>query len=124
MSKEIEPPNSVATHANVLIAEGTATQLKERLGSTVIEIAMRDDDAAARAAEVLTPIGKRSRDGKLVRINVPGGEGPKAMLEAVRILDHEHLDPASMFVREPTLDDVFLELTGHTTSDSDEGGGS
>ncbi len=116
--------NIVVIDHGTVIAEGTATQLKERLGSTVIEIAMRDDAAAARAAEVLAPIGKSSGDGKLVRISVPGGEGPKAMLEAVRILDHEHLDPATMFVREPTLDDVFLELTGHTTSDGDEGEGS
>jgi ABC-2 type transport system ATP-binding protein len=42
------------------------------------------------------------------------------MLEAVRILDAEHLDPVTMVLREPTLDDVFLELTGRTTVD-DEG---
>jgi ABC-2 type transport system ATP-binding protein len=42
------------------------------------------------------------------------------MLDAVRILDGAHLDPAAMVLREPTLDDVFLELTGHATSDGDE----
>ena len=57
---------------------------------------MRDDDAAARAAEVLAPVGTASRDGKLVRVNVPGGAGARSMLEAVRILDGEHLDPATM----------------------------
>jgi ABC-2 type transport system ATP-binding protein len=113
--------NIVVIDHGTVIAEGTATQLKERLGATVIEVAMRDDDAAARAAEVLAPVGSTSRDGKLVRINVPGGAGPQAMLEAVRILDAEHLDPATMVLREPTLDDVFLELTGRTTSDRDEG---
>jgi ABC-2 type transport system ATP-binding protein len=113
--------NIVVIDHGTVIAEGTATQLKERLGATVIEIAMRDDDAAARAAEVLTPIGSASRDGKLLRVNVPGGAGPRSMLEAVRVLDGEHLDPATMVLREPTLDDVFLELTGHTTSDGDEG---
>ena len=35
------------------------------------------------------------------------------MLDAVRILDGAHLDPARTVLREPTLDDVFLELTGH-----------
>ena len=101
-------------HGSV-IAEGTATQLKERLGSTVVEIAMRDDDATARAVHVLAPVGGVSRDGTLLRISVPGGAGPRSMLEAVRLLDGEHLDPATMVLREPTLDDVFLELTGHTT---------
>jgi hypothetical protein len=37
----------------------------------------------------------------------------------VRLLDGEHLDPATMVLREPTLDDVFMELTGHSTVDSD-----
>lgn len=57
----------------------------------------------------------------LVRVSVSGGAGPKSMLEAVRLLDGEHLDPATMVLREPTLDDVFLELTGRTTADDDEG---
>ena len=43
------------------------------------------------------------------------------MLFRSRILDAERLDPATMVLREPTLDDVFLELTGHTTSDDDQG---
>jgi ABC-2 type transport system ATP-binding protein len=114
--------NIVVIDHGTVIAEGTATQLKERMGATVIEIAMRDDDATAKATELLAPVGGASRDGKLVRVNVPGGAGPSSMLEAVRILDGAHLDPATMVLREPTLDDVFLELTGHTTSDGDDEG--
>jgi len=106
----------VIDHGSV-IAEGTATQLKERLGATVVEIGLRDDAATTRAVGVLAPVGSVARDGKIVRVSVPGGEGPRAMLNAVRLLDAEHLDPATMMVREPTLDDVFLELTGHTTVD-------
>jgi ABC-2 type transport system ATP-binding protein len=112
--------NIVVIDHGTVIAEGTATQLKERLGATVIEVTMRDDDATARAVQVLAPVGGTSRDGKLVRVNVPGGAGPKSMLEAVRLLDGDHLDPATMVLREPTLDDVFLELTGHTTVDGDD----
>ena len=109
----------VIDHGSV-IAEGTATELKERLGATVIEITMRDDDATATASELLAPVGGTSRDGKLVRVNVPGGAGARSMLEAVRVLDHAQLEPAAMVLREPTLDDVFLELTGHTTEDGDD----
>jgi ABC-2 type transport system ATP-binding protein len=109
----------VIDHGSV-IAEGTAAELKERLGATVVEITMRDDDSTVRAVELLAPVGKSSRDGKLVRVNVPGGAGARSMLDAVRILDGAHLDPAAMVLREPTLDDVFLELTGHATSDGDE----
>jgi ABC-2 type transport system ATP-binding protein len=115
--------NIVVIDHGAVIAEGTATQLKDRLGATVIEIAMRDDDATARAAEVLTPVGSPTRDGHYVRVKVAGGAGAKSMLEAVRLLDGEHLDPATMVLREPTLDDVFLELTGRTTVEADQEGG-
>ncbi len=111
----------VIDHGSV-IAEGTATQLKQRLGATVVEITMRDDASTDRAVALLAPVGSASRDGKLVRVNVPGGAGARSMLDAVRLLDGEHLDPASMVLREPTLDDVFLELTGHATTDDDKGG--
>jgi ABC-2 type transport system ATP-binding protein len=111
----------VIDHGSV-IAEGTATELKERLGSTVVEITMRDDDDTAKAVDLLVPVGSASREGKLVRVSVAGGAGPSSMLEAVRLLDGAHLDPATMVLREPTLDDVFLELTGRTTVDGDEGG--
>jgi ABC-2 type transport system ATP-binding protein len=113
--------NIVVIDHGTVIEEGTATELKARLGATVVEIAMRDDDATGRAAELLAPVGGVTRDGKLLRVNVPGGAGPSSMLEAVRILDGAQLDPATMVLREPTLDDVFLELTGHA-ADGDEGG--
>ncbi len=114
--------NIIVIDHGTVIAEGTATQLKQRLGATVVEITMRDDDSTDRAVALLAPVGSASRDGKLVRVNVPGGAGARAMLDAVRLLDGEHLDPASMVLREPTLDDVFLELTGHATTDDDKGG--
>src|SRR4051812_29777344 len=115
--------NIVVIDHGTVIAEGTATELKERLGATVVEITMRDDDATTRAVELLAPVGGASNDGKLVRVSVPGGAGARSMLEAVRILDGAHLDPAAMVLREPTLDDVFLELTGHSTTDGNGEGG-
>ncbi|HEU5307937.1 MAG TPA: ATP-binding cassette domain-containing protein [Acidimicrobiia bacterium] len=114
--------NIVVIDHGTVIEEGTATELKERLGATVIEITMRDDDATARATELLAPVGSAARDGRLVRVNVPGGAGPRSMLEAVRILDGAHVDPATMVLREPTLDDVFLELTGHAADGHGQGG--
>ena len=112
----------VIDHGSV-IAEGSATELKERLGATVVEISMRDDASTGRAVELLAPVGSATRDGKLVRVNVPGGAGARSMLDAVRLLDGEHLDPATMVLREPTLDDVFLELTGRKTTEDDDAEG-
>jgi ABC-2 type transport system ATP-binding protein len=103
-----------------VIAEGTSAQLKERLGDTVIEIVMRDDADAVAAEGALGPVGGAQRDGLLVRVSVAGGSGPRAMLAAVRILGDRDLDPVTMVLREPTLDDVFLELTGHAAVQDDE----
>jgi ABC-2 type transport system ATP-binding protein len=44
----------------------------------------------------------------------------KSMLEAVRLLDDAQLAPAALRVREPTLDDVFLALTGRAGAEDDE----
>ena len=67
----------------------------------------------ARAERARARRHRRRATASSSRVNVPDGAGARSMLEAVRILDAEHLDPATMVLREPTLDDVFLELTGH-----------
>jgi daunorubicin resistance ABC transporter ATP-binding subunit len=100
----------VIDHGTV-IAEGTPNELKGRLGATVIEVAFGDDAATHRAASQLSRLGELAIDGKEVRVSV--ADGPRAMLEAVRALDAEHLEPLTMALREPTLDDVFLTITGH-----------
>ncbi len=100
----------VIDHGKV-IAEGTASQLKSRLGATVIEVAFADQDAARTAAAQLTSLGELTVDGKEVRLSV--ANGAVAMLQTVRVLDAHHLEPITMALREPTLDDVFLTLTGH-----------
>jgi ABC-2 type transport system ATP-binding protein len=101
-----------------VIAEGTPNDLKGRLGATVIEVAFGDDDATRRAASQLARFGDLAVDGKEVRVSV--ADGPRAMLEAVRALDVEHLEPLTMALREPTLDDVFLSLTGHAADTEPE----
>ncbi len=100
----------VIDHGSV-IAEGTAGELKARMGKTVIELGFTDDDSVGIATDTLAPIGAVTRDGRLLRVNV--SDGATAMLETVRLLDATHLAPATMALREPTLDDVFLALTGH-----------
>ncbi len=107
----------VIDHGTV-IAEGTPNELKGRLGSTVIEVAFGDDAASRRAATQLIRLGDLVVDGKEVRVSV--ADGPRAMLEAVRVLDAERLEPLTMALREPTLDDVFLTLTGHAADNDEE----
>jgi ABC-2 type transport system ATP-binding protein len=107
----------VIDHGTV-IAEGTPSDLKGRLGATVIEVTFADDATTRRAAAQLGRLGDLAVDGKEVRVHV--ADGPRAMLAAVRALDAEHLEPLTMALREPTLDDVFLTLTGHAADTEQE----
>src|SRR5262249_31724570 len=84
--------NIVVIDHGAVIAEGSPEELKERMGATVVEITMRTDDDTARAVDVLAPVGSATSDRNLVRVQVPGGAGPRSMLEAVRLLGDEHLD--------------------------------
>jgi ABC-2 type transport system ATP-binding protein len=108
----------VIDHGSV-IAEGTSAELKARLGATVIEVGFRDDDSVKRAANELASVGSITADGRLLHVSVD--DGAKAMLDAVRILDSSQLAPSTMALHEPTLDDVFLSLTGHTADDGSTG---
>jgi daunorubicin resistance ABC transporter ATP-binding subunit len=102
---------AVVDHGHV-IARGTPGELKSRLGSTVIEIGLADEGQAMRAESVLGPYvpSKPEREGALVR--VASHDGPQLLIEVLRSLDAHQLAPGSLTVREPSLDDVFLALTG------------
>ncbi|MGH2539593.1 MAG: daunorubicin/doxorubicin resistance ABC transporter ATP-binding protein DrrA, partial [Actinomycetota bacterium] len=81
--------------------------------STVIEFVMNGEPDAGRAASMLSSRGGMTAELEGARIRVPSGEGPRALMEMLRTLDAEGLYPSSLSVREPSLDDVFLRLTGH-----------
>mgnify|MGYP000288190272 CR=1 FL=1 len=101
----------VIDHGTVLV-EGTSAELKRRLGATVVELSMPDEGRAAAAAGVLEglDIGAVTREGPGVRLSA--ADGTRALIAAVRALDGAGLEPAAVAVREPSLDDVFLTLTG------------
>ena len=94
-----------------VIAEGTPAELKAQLGSTVIEFAMSSESEAERAITSLSRQHAAEREGSTIR--VPSTEGPRSLMEMLRVLDTGGLYPSSLTVREPSLDDVFLRLTGH-----------
>jgi len=64
-----------------------------------------------RVSDFLQVVGASNVDGSTVEVKVEGGG--RDVLEIVRILDAEGVYPDTLSVREPTLDDVFLTLTGH-----------
>jgi ABC-2 type transport system ATP-binding protein len=114
----------VVVDHGLVIAEGTASELKARLGATVIEIALPSAEDATVAARELGAARPVSVDGKHVHVTVGDGDGDGAgvMLETVRVLDSAQLHPTTLVLREPTLDDVFLELTGHVAEEPVENG--
>jgi len=102
----------VIDHGHV-IAEGTAAQLKARLGATIVEVGFDDVAAAQRARGVLAAIGACDVEADGHTVELKSSDGARIAIDVVRALDREHLEPASLALREPTLDDVFLALTGH-----------
>jgi len=95
-----------------IIADGTPAQLKASLGSTVVEIRLADPADAPRAAARLPRLALTGvLDGGTLAVKVPD-KGP-AVQELIRHLDGDAIVTESLAIREPTLDDVFLQLTGH-----------
>jgi ABC-2 type transport system ATP-binding protein len=97
----------------VVIADGTADELKARVGGERLEVHLTDETEAMEAAWAL---GGMTADppqieGRSVRLPVEPGSG--AIMEAVRRLDEAKLTVDDVAIRRPTLDDVFLSLTGH-----------
>ncbi len=102
------------------IAEGTAAELKRRLGGTVLELSVAEDHEVQPAAEILEALelGRVAREGRTLRVNV--NDGTRALIAAVRALDADGIEPAGAAVREPSLDDVFLALTGRRAEPESE----
>ncbi|MGH9281882.1 MAG: ATP-binding cassette domain-containing protein, partial [Acidimicrobiales bacterium] len=96
-----------------VVAEGTAAELKARLGTTTLELGLSDEEKAARSAELLEAFAARglARDGTLLRFEVD--DGPRVLIEVLGRLDDAGLVPVSVSLHEPSLDDVFLAITGH-----------
>ena len=95
-----------------VIAEGTPATLKSDLGGTVVAVTMADPAVAARAAGILTTwfAIRPTTTGSTVELVV---DDSATVVEVVRILDNAGLPVSALAVREPSLDDVFLSLTGH-----------
>jgi ABC-2 type transport system ATP-binding protein len=109
---------AVIDHGSV-IAEGTADELKSRVGGDVLE--MRTDSAEHLDAAVATlaPMGQAapSRDEDLHSLRMAVTSGGEVLTKAVRELDKAGIPISELAVHRPTLDDVFLALTGHAAED-------
>jgi ABC-2 type transport system ATP-binding protein len=109
----------VIDHGRV-IAEGTAAELKTKLGGTAVEVVLADDLTAQKAAATLEHVGDEAPvvDGTTVRVATTTGLATTA--EVVRRLEHSGLDVTSLQLRQPSLDEVFLALTGQASDSHEE----
>jgi len=100
-----------------VIAQGTPGELKSRAGSDRIELHTRDLEGLAAAAEILARLetGAPSSDPATRRCSVAAPDGAHLLPVVVRALDKAHVTVEDITLRRPTLDEVFLALTGHPT---------
>jgi ABC-2 type transport system ATP-binding protein len=113
---------AVIDHGQV-IANDAPSVLKAQLGSTVAELGFDDASIAEQAREHLA--GRHpgvEREGNMVRLS--SNEGPRLLVDVLRELDGAAIAPATLVVHEPSLDDVFLALTGRHAEEISEGDGS
>jgi ABC-2 type transport system ATP-binding protein len=107
----------VIDHGHV-IAEGTSVQLKSRLGATFVDVGFCDAAAAEKARGVLAGLGHAGVEPDGQTVELKSNDGARVAIDVVRALDEANLEAVSLALREPTLDDVFLSLTGHTAEES------
>jgi len=102
-----------------VIAEGTADELKAESAQAVLAIQVATPVELPSARDVLARLGddEPQIDEENRRVSVGTRGGPMALAEAVRQLDGAHVQITDIALRKPTLDDVFLSLTGHHAED-------
>ncbi|MFD5698855.1 ATP-binding cassette domain-containing protein [Streptomyces lasiicapitis] len=104
----------VVDHGRV-IARGTADQLKAQTGGERVEVVVHERDHIATAREVLSGFGKGEAavERHTRKLTVPVTGGAKLLAEVIRELDTRGIEIDDIGLRRPTLDDVFISLTGH-----------
>ncbi|MEV0252341.1 ATP-binding cassette domain-containing protein [Nocardia sp. NPDC050712] len=109
--------NIIVIDKGTVIAEGTADELKEKTGGSFCEVVPLDPSKLQTAADALgdlVPAAVLADLGSSDRISFPAPDGATTLAEALRRLDYVGVDLADIGLRRPSLDDVFLSLTGHS----------
>ncbi len=109
----------VIDHGRV-IAEGTPAQLKADLGTSVVSVTLGDRDAVDQAVSLLAPFSEKPPVVEDLVVELTVTDGPRAGADVLRALDAAQVPIAGLALREPSLDDVFLSLTGHKTTIGEE----
>ena len=95
----------------VVVASGTSDELKRQLGRDVLEVTVADPARLEAAVNALSASAAVTVDASTVHLSV---SGPEESLEALRRVDDAGVELADFQLRRPTLDDVFIEITGRS----------
>ena len=110
--------NVIVLDNGTIIAEGTVNQLKNKAGDARVEITMRSDRDTEKAKEL---IGSDVRHNKATGLlTVPAKKGTDTLQDIITSLEKAQLKIDTIGLRKPTLDDVFLALTGHKAEDAEK----
>lgn len=103
----------VVDHGKV-IARGTSDQLKRQVGGERLEIVVEANDLEG-AKEIVSKVSGANLniDEGLRQVSAPVTTGSKALIDAARELDERGIHPLDIGLKRPSLDDVFIALTGH-----------
>jgi ABC-2 type transport system ATP-binding protein len=107
---------TVIDHGHV-IASGTSDELKDRVGGERLEVRLLRAQDAPAAAEALAPMSDEAPAGDDLVVSVALRVHAGALVEAVRRLGDQDIDIEDITIRRPTLDDVFMSLTGHAAQE-------
>ncbi len=99
-----------------IIARGTADELKSQVGGERIEVVVHTHEDVTRAVALLAPDGAGTVDEHTRRLTFAAHGGAQQLVEVVRRLGDEGIRIDDIGLRRPTLDDVFLALTGHAAA--------
>jgi ABC-2 type transport system ATP-binding protein len=108
---------AVIDHGKV-IARGTSDSLKKQVGGERLEIIVENQHLSA-AREIVAKVSSSALavDEGMRRVSAPVTTGSKALIEAAKLLDDQGIHPLDIGLKRPSLDDVFLSLTGHVAEE-------
>ena len=118
---ELADTIAVVDHGKI-IARGTADELKSQVGGERIEVVVHGREAMLQAIEILARMAGEQPivDEHTRKLTVPAHGGAGRLVQVVRDLDEAGIGIDDIGLRRPTLDDVFLSLTGHASEDEKE----
>jgi len=100
-----------------VIARGTSDALKKQVGGERLEITVENADVAA-TQEIVAKISGHATHTDLRTISAPVLNGSKDLMDALRAMDEAKIHPLDIGLKRPSLDDVFLSLTGHIAEET------